>query len=152
MDNTGIWLVLPISTWAVVMAANEIVPLSIIVPPSSPVPAVMLVTVPPASLVIGTDPRLITRPLASMLRTGTAVPLPTLFCAVVMAANVAAAAPGPTAVTSPVSELIADVEVAMATEERLITLPLASTEITGMLVELPTLLCAVVIAARVGPG
>jgi hypothetical protein len=49
-----------------------------------------------------------------------------------MAARLAAAAPGPVAVTSPVSELIADVEAETATEERLVNRPLASIEMTGI--------------------
>ena len=135
------------------MSARAMVPLVVIVPPDNPVPAVMLVTVPPASLVIGTDPRLVTRPLASILKTGTAVPLPTLLWAVVMEAKVATAAPGPTAVTSPVSEVISEVLPAeIATVVSAVTRPLASMLILGTAVALPTLLCAVVIAARVGLG
>jgi hypothetical protein len=46
IDRTGICVLLPTLLCAVVMAASEIVPLSVIVPPASPSPAVMLVTVP----------------------------------------------------------------------------------------------------------
>jgi hypothetical protein len=65
-----------------------IVPLAVIAPPESPVPAVMLVTVPPAVLLIGVLLSAVTRPLASTLITGTAVPLPMLLCAVVIACRV----------------------------------------------------------------
>jgi len=137
----------------VVKLASEIVPLVVIVPPSSPVPAVMLVTVPPAEPLIGVLERAITRPFSSMLNTGTRVPLPTLLWAVVMAAKVAAAEPGPAAVTSPVKAVMAVVDTAWtAAVVRLVTRPLASTLRTGTAKDEPTLLCAVVMAARVGFG
>jgi hypothetical protein len=70
-----------------------------------------------------------------------------------MAASVAAAAPGPVAVTSPVRLLIADVVAAeMAAVVRLVTRPFASMLRTGTTVEDPMFVLAVVIAARVGPG
>jgi hypothetical protein len=46
IESTGTKVELPTSDCAVVIAASEIVPLSVIVPPASPSPAVMLVTVP----------------------------------------------------------------------------------------------------------
>jgi hypothetical protein len=131
---------------------SEIVPLSVIVPPDRPVPAVMLVTVPPADPLIGVLLRAVTRPFASTLITGTVVLLPIFVCAVVMAANVPATEPGPVAVTSPVKAVIPAPEVDTATLESAVTRPLASTLITGTCVLLPMLLCAVVIAARAGLG
>jgi hypothetical protein len=108
------------------------VPLAVIVPPSRPVPAVMLVTVPPAELPTGVLESAVTRPLASILNTGIKVPLPTFDCAVVMAAKVAAAEPGPAAVTSPVKAVMAVVEAAAGTLESPVTRPLASTDSTGI--------------------
>jgi hypothetical protein len=88
-----------------------------------------------------------------MLRIGIRVALPTSLWAVVIAANVADAAPGPVAITSPVRELIAVVvAAAMAAVVSDVTRPFASTLRTGTTVDDPTLLCAVVMAARVGPG
>jgi hypothetical protein len=75
--KTGIALSEPTLLCAVVTADREIVPLEVIVPPSSPVPAVMLVTVPPDRLETATVARLVTRPFASTLMIGTTVPLPT---------------------------------------------------------------------------
>jgi hypothetical protein len=113
----------------------------------------MLVTVPPAEPLIGVLESAVTRPLASILNTGIKVPLPTFDCAVVMAAKVAAAEPGPAAVTSPVKAVMAVVDTAWtAAVVRLVTRPLASTLRTGTTEDEPTLLCAVVIAARVGFG
>jgi hypothetical protein len=88
-----------------------------------------------------------------MLRLGITVVDPTLLCAVVMAANAEDAAPGPVAITSPVKDVMAEVvadEIAAVESE--VTRPLASILKTGTTVEDPTLLCAVVMAASVGPG
>jgi hypothetical protein len=74
-----------------------------------------------------------------MLRIGICVALPTSLCAVVIAANVADAAPGPVAITSPVSELIAVVvAAAMAAVVSEVTRPLVSTLRTGTTVDDPT--------------
>jgi hypothetical protein len=88
-----------------------------------------------------------------MLIIGISVEDPTLLWAVVIAARVAAAAPGPAAVTSPVKLEIADVVMAgIAAVVSPVTRPLASMLSTGTTLADPTLLWAVVIAASVGTG
>jgi hypothetical protein len=76
-----------------------------------------------------------------MLITGISLLLPTLLCAVVMAASAADAAPGPAAITSPVKDVIAEVVAdEIAAVESDVTRPFASTLRTGTTVDDPTLL------------
>jgi hypothetical protein len=84
--------------------------------------------------------------------TGTVVLLPMSVWAVVMLAKVPATDPGPVAVTSPVRAVMPVPEVDTGTAESAVTRPFASTLITGTVVLLPMLFCAVVTAANAGFG